>query len=138
MKLLLPLFALAAICLYAVTLILLRRAKRIRSRCSTCTGTIIRFEKDWDTHMTRDHHGPRITPILTYMVDGRVYETKADYYATNMRVGNQLELLYDPADPSKATTSRGGRLAALITGGLAVFFTCFVALMALALPTLPL
>lgn len=137
MKLLLPLFALTALCLYGVTLMLLIRAKRTRSRCFPCMGTIIRFEEDWNTHVPGEHHRRRLTPIVAYMVDGRVYETKSNYYATGMRVGQQLKLLCDREDPSKATTSGGVRLAALVTGGLAVFFTVFTALLALVLPTFP-
>lgn len=119
-------FASATILLYLVTLILLLMHHRKRSRCGQCMGTIVRF-----THETartpRNSHGSRqITPVVDYMVDGHMYEILSSYYATTMRVGKPMKVFYNLDDPAKATTG-GSLVAALITGGLAVFFTIFTA-----------
>ncbi len=128
------LFGLIALILYGATALLLLHAKRLRSHCIPCMGTILRLEEELPIRVPSKSHHRRLVPILTYMVDGRVYETRANYYATGMRVGMQLKLLCDREDPSKAVTSGGGRVACAITGGLAVFFTLMAAVLAAALP----
>lgn len=128
------LFGLTALILYGVTAFLLLHARRRRSHCVPCIGTILRFEEEHPFHVPGKPHHRRLVPILTYTVDGRVYETRANYYSTGMRVGMQRKLLCDREDPSKAVTSGGGQVAYAITGGLAVFFTLMAAILAAVLP----
>lgn len=127
-------FASATFILYIAALILLLMYLRKRSRCGQCMGTIVRFTHETARYPRNSHGSRQITPVVDYMVDGRMYEILGNYYATTMRVGKPVKVFYDLDDPSKATTGGGTLVAALITGGLAVFFTIFTVALFLMRP----
>lgn len=90
---------------------------------SECTGTIVRFYEttapgkvDPDEHKT-------VSPVISYTVDGKNYEFIGNYYSTDMKVGQEISILYHNEDHSNATIKKGLYVAPIILGALTLLFT---------------
>ena len=62
---------------------------------------------------------------IKYSVDGKDYETVFTHMGGDFKVGGQIKVFYDPADPSKTTNSKMGGFIApimIVVGALALVF----------------
>lgn len=115
-------FPVVTVIMLIITVILSVNAGKKLQHRAECTGTIIGFYKDTTAMMRNDYETYRISPIVSYTVNGKTYEFKGNYYDTSMKEGKQVTLLYDLEDPSKATIKTGVWLAPVITGAVALMF----------------
>jgi hypothetical protein len=86
------------------------------------TGTVVAFEARPPAGETRTARDVTQAPRVRYEVAGRTYEYTAAHgtYRPTHRLGDQIVVLYDPADPSKARLRGEGQLMVpLITSGFA-------------------
>lgn len=115
-------FPVVAVIMVIITVILaINGSKKLQNRAE-CTGTIVGFYKDTTAMMRNDYETYRISPIVSYTVNGKTYEIKGNYYDTTMKEGKQVTLLYELDDPAKATIKTGVWLGPVITGGIALLF----------------
>lgn len=127
--LILALLILVPLILLTVTVILIVNGSRKLRRCAECTGIITELKKV-QTPMQKP--GERnVSPVVSYMVNGKTYAFIGNYWSTSMRVGQKINVLYEREDPSKATIKQGLYVAPMITGGLGLFFTIGCILFAL-------
>ena len=78
--------------------------------------------------MLDDYETTSISPVVRYTAGGQVYEFVGSYYATTMKIGDKVEVLYNRQDMSKARLNRGRYLAPIVTGAIAcVFIVLYVA-----------
>ena len=72
-------------------------------------------------------------PYISYTVDGKTYETRLGYSSTTMRLGQKIEIAYDPENPYEVIkTGAGGYLLPIIFGGMGILFVLIGILVALA------
>lgn len=115
-------FPIVTVIMLVITVILgINGAKKLQHRAE-CTGTIVGFYKDTTAMMRNDYETYRISPIISYTVNGKTYEIKGNYYDTTMKEGKQVTLLYELDDPAKATIKTGVWLGPVITGAIALLF----------------
>lgn len=108
--------------LFIVTLFLVDKKKNTLKDYGSCTGLIIGFDKNTTETRLGDYESEAISPIIFYTVDGQKRQLVGNYYSTNMKRGQIVELLYDKNDPSKVVIKKGLWLGPVITGSLAAFF----------------
>ena len=85
------------------------------------------FQHSTSEIMLDDYETKAISPVVRYSVGGRQYEFVGNYYATTMKIGDRVEVLYNRQDASKARLKKGCYLAPGITGAIAaVFILLFV------------
>ena len=63
---------------------------------------------------------------VKYTVDGKKYTADYGFYSPNYKVGDTVEIQYDPKDPSKTASPQGsifGYIAIAVGGGLLVLLT---------------
>lgn len=122
------LFGVVEIILLSVTVGLTLNSRRKLKTHSECTGTITGF------HISRARGGSgsgstkRISPIVTYSVNGRHYEFIGNYYSTTMKEGQEIKVMYNNDDYSKATIKTGLYFAPLILGALTLMFAFALAI----------
>lgn len=118
----------AALLLLAVTFVLLAGAKKAERDSCKGEGYIVGFRHSSSEIMLDDYETTSISPVVRYTAGGREYEFVGSYYATTMKIGDKVEVLYDRQDASKARLSRGRYLAPIVTGAIAgVFIILYVA-----------
>ncbi|MBQ7645739.1 MAG: hypothetical protein IJS94_00575 [Clostridia bacterium] len=87
------------------------------------TAEIISIENDPDyipdPNVSNDT-GPRIVTVK-YTVDGKEYKTVLDSDSGTYKVGKEIEILYDPKDPTKISSGKGFGIYLIIAGGV-IFF----------------
>lgn len=110
---------LVSLILLIVTVALAVNHTRKMKHYAECTGIIERFWKRKSP--LQDAGKSLISPIVSYTVDGKNYTLVGNYCTRDMKVGQEITLLYDTNDPSEATVKRGLYVAPLITGALTVF-----------------
>lgn len=62
---------------------------------------VVLIEREYDA----DHH-EEISVYVKYTVSNTVYTRKLDYYASNLREGDTVTILYLPNDPSSITYAK--------------------------------
>lgn len=85
-------------------------------------GTVASLEPRPPAGSTRSPRDATRAPMVRYVVAGKTYVYTAAHgtYRPRHRVGDQVVVLYDPADPSRARLRGEGRLMVpLITSGFA-------------------
>ena len=117
-----PLFALVAAVLLIVTIILVSNGSKRIKNTNECTGVITGFYTDTSNMFLDDYERRRISPIISYTVEGKSYEFVGNYYDTTMKEGQNVKVLYDKEDCTKASIKTGVYLAPIITGALTVLF----------------
>lgn len=108
--------------LFIVTVILLVSANSKKKDSYECTGIIVDFYK---SNTLADFNSSRtytISPIVSYSVDGKTYEFIGSFYSTNMKVGQEVKVLYNKDNPADAAVFSGLNLAPIITGLIALVF----------------
>lgn len=119
---LIKLYPIVPMILLVVTILLVFNCKNKISRYNECAGTIIGFyENTAEMHLDSYEH-KAISPIVQYSVDGKSYEFVGKYYSTTMKVGDEVEVMYDKDDASKATIKTGLYFAPIVTGALTLLF----------------
>ncbi|MBQ7153213.1 MAG: DUF3592 domain-containing protein [Clostridia bacterium] len=56
-------------------------------------------------------------PVVKYTVNGTEYERKLDSNVNNAKIGDEIKIKYDPADPQKAYLDSPGMIVYLIAAG---------------------
>lgn len=108
--------------LWGVTIFLIMRGRNKIKNCNECMGTIVDF------HITKPLFSKpgqllAISPIVLYVVNGQRYQFYGNYYASTMKVGQEIKVLYNKYNFSKATIKTGLYFAPLVTSVLAFVFT---------------
>lgn len=119
---LIKLYIIVPIILLIVTIFLIRNCKNKINQYNECVGTITGFYKNTSAIRHGSSENVAISPIVTYTVNGETYEFVGNYYATTMKVGNEVNVMYNKQDNSKAVIKTGIYFAPLITGALTLFF----------------
>lgn len=120
-EILMKLFIVVPLILFIVTVILIANSTNKMKNYETCTGVITAF--DQTNAFGVDSYGKkRISPVIEYKVKGQTYQFIGNYYSTNMKVGKEVNVMYNKEDVSKATIKTGLFVAPIITGGLTLFF----------------
>ncbi len=55
-----------------------------------------------------------VSPIISYTVHGKKYEIVGTSYSTNIKIGQNVAILFDEDDPSKAIIKKGCILCLLL------------------------
>lgn len=111
-----------ALLLLVITFILIARTKKAQRDCCVCVGWIVGFQHSASENMLDDYETEAISPVVRYSVGGRQYEFVGNYYATTMKIGDRVEVLYNRQDASRARLKKGCYLAPGITGAVAAVF----------------
>jgi hypothetical protein len=95
---------------------------RFVAKAAHTTGTVISLDPRPPAGSTRTPRGITRAPTVRYEVGGKTYTYTAAHgtYRPRHRVGDTVEVLYDPGNPAKARLRGEGRLMIpLITSGFA-------------------
>lgn len=111
------LYVFVPIILFVVTLILIVNGNNKMNKYNECTGTIVRFYENTSELRVGSYETEAVSPVVSYSVNGRTYEFTGNYYSTSMKVGQEVKVLYNKEDNSKATIKTGIYFAPIITGG---------------------
>lgn len=120
---LIKLYPIVPIILLVVTILLVFNCKNKINRYNECVGTITGFYENTAETRLGSYENKAISPIVSYTVNGKSYEFIGKYYSTTMKVGNEVNVMYDKDDVSKATIKTGLYFAPIITGALTLLFT---------------
>ncbi|HET9649590.1 MAG TPA: DUF3592 domain-containing protein [Microlunatus sp.] len=91
-------------------------------RAAQTTGTVISLDPRPPAGSTRTPRAETRAPTVRYVVEGRAYTYTAAHgtYRQRHRVGDTMEVLYDPTNPGRARLRGEGRLMIpLIASGFA-------------------
>lgn len=116
------LFFVMAIILLAITAILYGVEIKKKESYKEYIGVITDFYKDTNIAMLNDYDNTLISPVIEYEVDGEKYKFKGNYYNTNMKKGDEITILYDVNDYSKAIIESGLFFAPIVTGVIGITF----------------
>lgn len=119
---LLKLYPIIPIVLLTVTVLLSINFRSKTSHYSECTGIITGFYENTTENRLGSYENKAISPIVSYSVDGKAYEFIGNYYSTSMKVGNEVNVIYDKNNVSRATIKTGLYFAPIITGSLTLLF----------------
>ena len=122
MSIILKIYPVIPTILLIVTIAFSVSAAKKNSNYARCTGTIVDFYTERSEAKISDDANRMISPVITYSVNGNEYKITGTYYSNSMKVGDKVELLYDEANPNKATLKGGLFVIPLITGGLTLVF----------------
>ena len=90
-------------------------------------ATIVSIEEDPDFIPDPDNPGDKSYIVTaTYTVDGKEYTRQLDSYSPSYKVGGQVEVRYDPRDPSKVTSGFGIGIYLMIAGGAILILILFL------------
>ena len=67
---------------------------------------------------------------VNYIVDGKDYSEKTDYYAGNYKEGMEIKIFYNPDDPTQIHGDKGTFGIVMMIGGAVVTVICIVLLVA--------
>ncbi len=120
-NLILTLLAIASVIPFVVMIVSFVRNTKKRKRYSECVGTIVRIWK-------RPSPGERsnqqlVSPIVSYTVHGKKYEMVGTTYTTNIKIGQEVVILFDKDDPSKAIMKKGLYFMPFLSGIAGLGFT---------------
>ena len=121
-EILMKLYVFVPIILFVVTLIFIVNGNNKMNKYNECTGTIVRFYENTSELRVGSYETKAVSPVVSYSVNGRTYEFTGNYYSTSMKVGQEVKVLYNKEDNSKATIKTGIYFAPIITGGLTLLF----------------
>lgn len=122
MDLLMKLYMIIPAILLIVTITLIVNGNNKLKNYNECTGTIVRFYENTSELRVDAYESKAVSPVISYMVNGKNYEFIGNYYSTSMRVGQKVNVLYDKSDCTKATIKTGIYFPPIITGGLTLLF----------------
>ena len=108
--------------LVIVTVVLGINSAKKNATFQECNGTIIEFYENSSGGTVGSYENVSISPVVEYTVNGTRYEFIGKYYSTNMKIGQDVTVLYNPDDPSVASIKSGTFFAPIVTGALAVVF----------------
>lgn len=94
---------------------------RKRNHYSECTGQI---ERIWKRRNPGDDPGKTlVSPIVTYTVNGETFEFVGTSYSPKMKIGQEVVVLYEKENPSKAVLKKGLYFTSVVTGMVGLSFT---------------
>ena len=121
MGMILAILICVSIILLVVTVLLITKGRKKINLCTECIGTIVGF------HITEvatmQHELGTKSPVVSYVVNGQVYEFVGNFYSTNMKVGQEVKVLYNKVEVHKASIKTSTYFAPIITG---ILTACFV------------
>ena len=94
----------------------------------TAKATIVRIDEEPDLTST-EANAKIYTTFVTYTVNGQEYTGELDSYASNYKVGKEVQVKYDPADPTKIYSASKGFAIYLIGIGAALIAASVVTIM---------
>lgn len=109
--------------LFVVTVVLVVNSNRKLKTYGECTGSIIGFYESIALGSGVSDSNKRISPVVSYTVDGKEYQFIGNYFSTNMKTGQEIKVMYHKAEPEKATIREGLYVAPMILGVLTLTFT---------------
>lgn len=121
-EILIKCYTIVPIVLFIVTLILIVNGNNKMNKYNECSGTIVRFYENTSELRVGSYETKAVSPVVSYSVNGKTYEFTGNYYSTSMKVGQEVKILYNKADHSKATIKTGIYFAPIIMGGLTLLF----------------
>ena len=112
----------ASFVLVIVTVALAISGAKKNATFQECNGRIIDFYENSSRAYLDEYESVSISPVVEYTVHGTRYEFVGGYYSTDMKIGDDIIVLYDPFDPADATIKSGTIFAPIITGMIAAIF----------------
>ena len=109
----------ASLVLVIVTAVLAISGAKKNATFQECNGRIIDFYENSSSVHLDEYESVSISPVVEYTVHGTRYEFIGKYYSTNMKIGDDVAVLYDPFDPADATIKNGTIFAPIVTGMIA-------------------
>ena len=67
-------------------------------------------------------YGKNTQVYVKYKVDGREYDQKLKYYVSDMQIGQEVRIYYNPNNPSSIQSAEGRSIVTLIPFGLGIIF----------------
>ena len=93
----------------------------------TTAATITSIEEDPDYIPDPDNQNDKQYIVTAkYTVDGKEYTRRLDSYSPSYKVGGEVEIKYDPKDPTKVTSGFGFGIYLMIAGGVILLIIVFV------------
>lgn len=121
-EILIKCYTIVPIVLFIVTLILIVNGNNKMNKYNECSGTIVRFYENTSELRVGSYETKAVSPVVSYSVNGKTYEFTGNYYSTSMKVGQEVKILYNKEDHSKATIKTSIYFAPIIMGGLTLLF----------------
>ena len=94
----------------------------------TTTATIVRIDEEEDFTST-ETNAKTYTTFVTYTVNGQEYTEELGSYAPDYKVGKEVKVKYDPADPTKVYSASTGFAIYLIVIGAALIVASVVTIL---------
>lgn len=121
LKILMNLYFIVPLILLITTVLLIINGINKTKQYEQCAGTIVGLYENISGPFVNAGE-KRVSPIVSYSVNGQSYEFVGNYYSTNMVVGQEVEVLYKKDDYTKAFIKTGIFFAPIVTGGLTILF----------------
>lgn len=115
-------FLVVSFVLVIVTVVLGINGAKKNATFQECNGTIIEIYEGSSEGIVGSYDRVPIYPVVEYTVHGTRYEFVGGYYSADMKVGDDVVVLYDPFDPSVASMKSGTFFAPIVTGAIAAVF----------------
>lgn len=121
LEILMNLYFIVPLILLVITVLLIISGTNKLKQYGECTGTIVGIFENTSGPFV-DAGEKRVSPIVSYSVNGQNYEFIGNYYSTNMVVGQEVKVLYNKDNHAKASIKTGIFFAPIITGALTIVF----------------
>ncbi len=118
-EILLDLYFIIPLLFLVITIALTINGRKKLKQCAECTGKIVDLYEHTSGPFV-DAGEKRVSPVISYSVDGQDYRFTGSYYSTNMAVGKDVRVLYDRENPGRASVKTVIFFAPLITGILTI------------------
>lgn len=85
-----------------IILIIKNRDYLNKNKYGVANGIIENFYKDTSSIFLNDGESYKISPIISYEVNGKPYQFVGDFYTTSMKKGDNIKILFNKENPQKA------------------------------------
>lgn len=122
MNVIFKIYPIVPLILLIVTVIFSVGAVKKNNNYTKGIGTIISFHEERSEAKITEDANRVISPVISYEVNGTKYEFIGTYYTNSMKIGDNIEIMYDANNPGNATLKAGLLVVPIITGGLTLLF----------------
>lgn len=122
MNVIVKIYPIIPLILLVVTILLTVSGIKKNNGYVKTTGTIVSFHEERSEAKISDDANRMISPVITYKANGNEYKFVGTYYTSSMKIGDNIEIMYDENNPSNAALKAGLFVVPIITGGLTLLF----------------
>lgn len=125
-EILLKFFFAAFLVLTFISVLLYINAVKKKIHYLRCYGKIIGFHENTAEVRLNSYENMAISPVIEYKVSGDTYSFIGSFCSTSMKIGDEVNVLYNVNDYSKAIMEKGIFFGPIITSSLSLFFLIIV------------